>query len=359
MSGLFDIGFAGSASAAASIVVKAPALDPFSASTDDQLGLLADFEPGMVLNSADPFYHHTLSSVDTSANQNKIDLFEKPGAALVSSDVSTAEWGDLGDPLADLETDPLGDESLDAFVNLDQLLTGDAFLDDITEVKPVINMTPHTEEPVSVISIPSPAGGDNTDLDFFDFLDCCVPEVIPVFQNPSPSFPVASTSASFQVEPTSSGTTTKGASRKRKATPKAAPRPVKTSMFEIPMPISENVVSTTTAAIYTSPCSPELDHDYTSKSKITAEMSAAEVICQEGIVKGKGKEVVDKQSIRRQKNNIASKRSREQRKQKFSDLDREAEELVERNAALRLKIVELERVAREMKAALVAKMAGK
>ena len=231
----------------------------------------------------------------------------------------------------------------------------DAFLDEISEVKPVIEMTPQTEEPV--VSIPSPADGDNPQLDFFDFLDC-TPEVIPVFQNPSLPLSVASTSALLDEETQSSAAASKGTSRKRKAPSKASPCPVKTSMFEISKPISENVVSTTTTAIFTSPCSPERDHDYTTKSKVT-EVSEAEVIIQEPVVKGANKELVDTKSIRRQKNNIASKRSREQRKQKFSDLDREAEELVEKNAQLRLKISELEKVAKEMKAVLVAKMAGK
>jgi len=59
------------------------------------------------------------------------------------------------------------------------------------------------------------------------------------------------------------------------------------------------------------------------------------------------------------KNNIASKRSREQRKQKFAEMDDEAEKLEIENERLRIKIVELEKMAKEMKAVLVAKMAGK
>lgn len=68
---------------------------------------------------------------------------------------------------------------------------------------------------------------------------------------------------------------------------------------------------------------------------------------------------LDKQSIRRIKNNVASKRSREQRKNKFLAMDKEAEDLEVRNAELREKIVELERLAADMKAKLVAKMAAR
>ena len=235
----------------------------------------------------------------------------------------------------------------------------------MSEVKPVIDMTPQTDEPVHVISIPSPAGGDNQQLDFFDLLDSA-PEVSPVFQDPSFSITPASVAPAFAP---SSTVATKGASRKRKATSKPASGPVKTSMFEIPMPISEDTVSTTTTTIFNSPCSPELDHDYTTKTKFVEVPTAGiaiktshEIVSDEPafeVVAGTSKGLTDKQSIRRHKNNVASKRSREQRKQKFSDLDREAEELVEKNEALRLKIAELEKIAREMKAVLVSKMSGK
>ncbi|GFS14614.1 transcription factor protein [Elysia marginata] len=351
--GLFDTGFAGSTADAASFGVKAPNFEPPAASAEDHLGLLADFEPDAVLNSGDPFYLHTLSAGDASA-QIKSNLFEQGEAAVFSSaDLGSGEWGGLEDPLASLETDPLGDESLDAFINLDQLLSGDTFLDEVSEVKPVIEMTPEAEEPA--ISIQLPSGGDNQPLDFFDLIDC-PPEVIPVFQDQS-SLSVSPTSAFVAVEPSPSTSTSKSTSRKRKV---ATPGPIKTSMFEISHPISENVVSTTTTAIFTSPCSPELDHDYTSKVRVIEVPSARETNkkSQEPVEAGPSKEV-DKQSIRRQKNNIASKRSREQRKQKFSELDREAEELIVKNAALRQKIAELEKVAREMKAVLVAKMSGK
>lgn len=351
--GLFDKGFAGSTAHAASFVVKAPESNPLATSTDS---FLVDFEPSVVLSSGDPFYLHTLSAEDANA-QLKNNLFVQPAA-----DEVLGEWGELEDPLASLETDPLGEESLDAFINLDHLLTGDTFLDEVSEVKPVIEMTPQTSG--AVISIPSPTGGDNQPLDFFDLLDCA-PEVISAIQD-QPVLSVIPTPTDVEPSPSLTATTktanTAATSRKRKATSKPTSGPVKTSLFEIPLPISENVVSTTTTAIFTCPSSPQLDHDYTSKVFELPSTSAAAEKNHELVVEVDTEAsigVLDKQSIRRQKNNIASKRSREQRKQKFSDLDREAEELVVKNEALRKKIAELEKVAKEMKALLVAKMSGK
>lgn len=62
---------------------------------------------------------------------------------------------------------------------------------------------------------------------------------------------------------------------------------------------------------------------------------------------------------RREKNNIASKRSREMRKMKFVNMEVEAERLQADNVRLEARIVELERLAKQMKEILVAKMAGK
>lgn len=69
--------------------------------------------------------------------------------------------------------------------------------------------------------------------------------------------------------------------------------------------------------------------------------------------------VEDKYRVRREKNNIASKRSREIRKRKFVDMEQEAERLEEENKRLEVRIVELEKLAKQMKEILVAKMAGK
>ncbi len=63
-------------------------------------------------------------------------------------------------------------------------------------------------------------------------------------------------------------------------------------------------------------------------------------------------------SLRRRKNNIASRRSRETRKQKFVGMEKQAEELEAKNAALRVKVAELERLTKIMKDALVQQLAG-
>ncbi|KAK7092553.1 transcription factor zip-2-like [Littorina saxatilis] len=67
----------------------------------------------------------------------------------------------------------------------------------------------------------------------------------------------------------------------------------------------------------------------------------------------------DKYRHRREKNNVASKRSREIRKRKFTDMEGEAERLIVDNARLEKRVVDLERLAKQMKEILVAKMAGK
>ena len=62
---------------------------------------------------------------------------------------------------------------------------------------------------------------------------------------------------------------------------------------------------------------------------------------------------------RRQKNNVASKRSRETRKQKFVSMEQQAVELEADNERLELKITELEQLAKEMKEILIQRMVAK
>jgi C4-dicarboxylate-specific signal transduction histidine kinase len=62
---------------------------------------------------------------------------------------------------------------------------------------------------------------------------------------------------------------------------------------------------------------------------------------------------------RRQKNNVASKRSRETRKQKFVDMEQRANDLEKSNDALKTKIEKLEQLAKQMKEVLVKKLATK
>ncbi|ESO90172.1 hypothetical protein LOTGIDRAFT_233964 [Lottia gigantea] len=68
---------------------------------------------------------------------------------------------------------------------------------------------------------------------------------------------------------------------------------------------------------------------------------------------------VDKYKVRREKNNIASKRSREIRKNKFSEMEEKAQKFEVENEAMRDRIIVLEALAKEMKATLVARLAGK
>ncbi|XP_062603338.1 uncharacterized protein LOC134265118 [Saccostrea cucullata] len=99
-----------------------------------------------------------------------------------------------------------------------------------------------------------------------------------------------------------------------------------------------------------------LDHDYITKkprtSTVTVELGNE---TDEDKATSPDKKYVE----RRVKNNIASKRSRYVRKMKFVEMESEAERLVQENQRMRLKIEELEQLAKEMKAALINKLAEK
>lgn len=60
---------------------------------------------------------------------------------------------------------------------------------------------------------------------------------------------------------------------------------------------------------------------------------------------------------RRKKNNIASKRSRETRKQKFTEMELQTQRLEQQNEELRKKVESLEAMAKEMKETLIHKLA--
>ena len=62
---------------------------------------------------------------------------------------------------------------------------------------------------------------------------------------------------------------------------------------------------------------------------------------------------------RRNKNNIASRRSREIRKMKYSEMEEEANRLIIVNEEMKVRIAEMEKVAKDMKALLVQKLAAK
>lgn len=62
---------------------------------------------------------------------------------------------------------------------------------------------------------------------------------------------------------------------------------------------------------------------------------------------------------RRMKNNIASRRSRQTRKQKFIDMEVQADELELANEKLKKQVAELEKLTKVMKDMLVTKLAGR
>ena len=74
-----------------------------------------------------------------------------------------------------------------------------------------------------------------------------------------------------------------------------------------------------------------------------------------GVVPTMGKDT--KYLERRRKNNIASRRSRETRKQKFASMDKQADELERKNAELRVKVAELEKLTKLMKDTLIQQLA--
>lgn len=111
------------------------------------------------------------------------------------------------------------------------------------------------------------------------------------------------------------------------------------------------------------PTSPVVDHsDYTRKpskrartSTVTSE-SDAESTCTVSSSTS-GRTAAEKYIDRRVKNNVASKRSRETRKQKFVGMEEEAARLEEKNRELEAKVAELEAMAKSMKAMLVTRLA--
>jgi len=315
--GLFDTGFAGDAADVASL----------------DFGVPADIDQSIFTYEAPSTSVYTEGFGELSTVKDETLKVDTPPVTGLD------DWDfDMLDPLGGLE-DPLADSSLDAFVNLDTFFMGDSFFDssnqlhgaeEPAEVKPVIQFT-----------VPEPAL-----------------EAVSIPEEPTQTF----------LKPEVNKT-----SRKRKALAKSAA--VETSLFKIPEVISNDLTAAHQA-----------DHDYMITSQ--GATSSSEEIGKSNIKKPKQTPKrrrvssttsnesdvsstssmldledldtpVDKQTIRRIKNNIASKRSREQRKTKLSEMEIEAETLIVRNEELRNKIVELEKLAKEMKELLVAKMSGK
>ncbi|XP_060075566.1 uncharacterized protein LOC132555232 [Ylistrum balloti] len=109
----------------------------------------------------------------------------------------------------------------------------------------------------------------------------------------------------------------------------------------------------------TEPFSASFDHDYVSKKPRTSTSSAMEDEVFDFEKPTTKIAPAEKYRERRVKNNIASRRSREIRKQKYVNMEEEAERLVAENAKLRERITEMEQLAKEMKATLISKLAGK
>jgi len=100
------------------------------------------------------------------------------------------------------------------------------------------------------------------------------------------------------------------------------------------------------------------DHSYTAKrrcvSTVTMETSSAADSDDESVPLSKEVKYLE----RRRKNNIASKRSRETRKQKFTAMEQQAIDLEKANENLRAKVTQLEELAKEMKDALIKRLAN-
>lgn len=324
--GLFDTGFAGDDQQITSIEPIAPA------------DVLSEFDLGGQYSSISLIDPSHLDSDDVAGSLIK-------GSQLQSNPTLDEDNWDL---LDDLSADPLGDDSLDAFINLDKYLIGNSFFDEDG------NLVKDIEEVNPVISIPTIQECDQNASELMP------KSVATMVQNTEEmvSCSSASVDVTAHVELTVTGKQTP-CKRKRKAKSGS----VKTSLFEILDSTADN----------------QLDHDYSSKrlklsvktgsttnsynSCDNIEAPLVTVIDSVNMCEANPstsmEPPLDKQSLRRLKNNVASKRSREQRKQKFVDMDKEAEELVIKNDKLRKKIVELEELAAEMKKVLVSKMAGK
>lgn len=114
----------------------------------------------------------------------------------------------------------------------------------------------------------------------------------------------------------------------------------------------------------TTPPSANTDHDHYTcrdslKKRRQSEVSSVSSVISEEDKTLKVKTMEEKYRIRRDKNNVASKRSRETRKQKYVVMEERATELETINAGLRIKIEKLEALTKQMKEALVERLAKK
>lgn len=343
--GLFDIGPAGSDVAdTASFDVSIPEYfdQPLFTLEEVNSNLNAtSFEFSIPEDLVQPFL--TLENADSNLNTSlptedflgppSTSVSYAPGKIETSSSEALLDLNfDLLDPLGGLD-DPLADENLDAFINLDSFLIQDyefgSQSSKTVEVKPVIDLfaKPHAFAEENIPQA-GPSWMDNS-----------------VFQE------------TLTATSTISKKVTSTVGRKRKA--KSATNNIEKHVFKF---ASDHDYTTKGQEMFDSFEPSEKDSDKivggTSKQLIISSFEQCEIISVPTLNVNDMDTSIDKQKIRRIKNNVASKRSREQRKKKLSDLDLEAESLITANAELRLKITELEKKAKEMKTLLVAKMTG-
>jgi len=330
-SGLFDTGFAGDAADVASL--------DFGVSDVDQS--LFSYQDGPSSYSAPD----AMPDQKPLVGLNEPTVVVEPAAQPELSEAFDLDsWSlDMLDPLADLD-DPLGDTSLDAFVDLDSFFMGATSTDhgDLQQQLQQLRHPHMTQQPVVEVK----------PVINFDALD--LPSVIT-----TDNFLETSMSSAEAVADIKSTVKGKGTSRKRKMVPA-----VETSMFKVPAVMLEES---------------QYDHDYvptqTQQQDLTYEAvetntvmkrqrfsSTASMNSEVSSTSGDFEEVevknLDKTTIRRIKNNIASKRSRQQKKTMLVAMEEESEQLIVKNAQLKIKIVELEQMAKDMKQQLIAKMAG-
>jgi len=202
----------------------------------------------------------------------------------------------LGD-LGDVFDDPLGDASLDSFTDLSALLSGHSFLD---------------------------PGAEQTQVTLFDLGG----EVMPDDDDLKPTYAALNSAAELPK--------VKVVDHDYSAKRPRVSEPADQSVEDVFLPP-------------TTPLSPAP----------TAPSPAPSVAASPAHSTASGSGTEDKYRLRREKNNVASKRSRETRKRKFVDMEAECEQLVVENARLEARITKLEDLAKRMQKILVAKMAGK
>jgi len=127
------------------------------------------------------------------------------------------------------------------------------------------------------------------------------------------------------------------------------------------MPTKRTAISTVPSTS-TTPFNPD-HNDYTSKpykmARADRPSTSSETSCSDYTVTSTSGDAKEKYTQRRNKNNIASRRSRQTRKQKFASNEQRAIDLEVSNAHLESRIIELTKLTQLMKDTLVSKIAVK